>query len=149
MINNILNHKLPKASFTKIINPNKSEIIFFPPEIQQTINNHFEKVFRSRTINLESWPDWINKYTPVTDINPSWYHPLTSPISEHEILQIIKDLPSDKAPGPSGITYNFLKNISKEITPLILPIFNQILIDGQIPTKWSYSNIFPISKKHT
>ena len=54
---------------------------------------------------------------------------------------------SDKAPGPSGITYNFVKKTQKELTPLLVQLFNQILESEKLLFKWSTSNIYPISKK--
>jgi hypothetical protein len=93
------------------------------------------------------WNKWKTEYLPKSTINPSWYNSLLTKITENEITNTINDLPSDKAPGPSGITYNFVKKTQKEITPLLVQLFNQILESGNTPSKWSTSNIYPISKK--
>ena len=148
MINNILEYRLPKASFTKIIEEN-NEITFNPKEIQEKINNHFEHIFRQRTINQSKWSQWSSEYSPINTIDPNWYNQLLSPITETEIITTINNLPTNKAPGPSGITYNFIKQTSKEILPFLLNFFNQIIETGETPEKWSYSNIYPISKKQT
>jgi exonuclease III len=53
---------------------------------------------RDRTINLEC-----------LDIPNHNLEALESPFSEEEVWQTIKDLPSDKAPGPDGFTGRFYK----------------------------------------
>ena len=51
LIKNILEHKNPKASFIKLINPNNSELIHSPSNIQQKIQEHYSHIFYSRNIN--------------------------------------------------------------------------------------------------
>src|SRR3954469_25909433 len=147
LINNILEHKNPKASFTKIIDPNKSELIFNPSEIKDKITKHYEEVFHIRSINHQLLQKWNTHYMPITTIDEKWYSSLLNPITESEISITISQLPNNKAPGPSGITYKFIKETSKEITPHLKNIFNNILENKTFPTKWKQHNIYPISKK--
>ena len=147
LISNILEHKLPRASFTKIIDPNNSTILFSPEDIKNKLTDHFTNIFRPRQINKNLQDKWKQEYLPKPSINSSWYDSLLHKITEKEIELTILDLPSNKAPGPNGITYNFVKQTHKEIIPILVQIFNQILETGNTPSKWSNSNIYPISKK--
>ena len=38
-----------------------------------------------------------------------------SPITEYEIIETINSLPNNKAPGPSKITYFFIKQTQKSV----------------------------------
>lgn len=44
---------------------------------------------------------------------------LCRPFTVHEIDQVVKSLPSDKAPGPDGFNTDFVKNVG----PLLIWIF--------------------------
>ena len=70
-----------------------------------------------------------------------------SPITESEITNTINNLPNNKAPGPSNITYNIIKQIQSEILPFLKHTFNKIIEEEEIPTDWRKYNIYPISKK--
>ncbi|CAG8618585.1 3866_t:CDS:2, partial [Dentiscutata heterogama] len=99
MIQQTLNHKKPKASLIKIIDPIKEEIITDPHLIHQTITNHYKNVFRKRSIDNELLQKWNKYYTPLNNINPTIYDTLMCPITEYEISETINLLPNNKAPG--------------------------------------------------
>lgn len=54
---------------------------------------------RTETLNLSSF------YQPPHDLSG-----LDAPISEHEVLEVVRSLPPDKAPGPDGFTGRFYKS---------------------------------------
>ena len=149
MIKNILQHKNPPATFNKLIEPDKSELISDPKDILSKIEQHYKYILRPRIIDHTLLEKWKNDYLPLTHINNNWYNDLLKPINQEEILNTISNLPNHKAPGPSGISYDLIKGIANEITPFLTSIFNEILTTQQIPKNWKNYNIFSISKKST
>jgi ribonuclease HI len=58
----------------------------------------------------------------------------------------LKNLPNNKAAGPSGIKYEMLKNLGDEGVTVLAEFFNLFLREGTIPRSWKESLLYPISK---
>jgi hypothetical protein len=67
-------------------------------------------------------------------------------ITINELDIIIKELPNDKAPGPSGIIYEDLKLTGPKYRHHLLNLFNNIITNGTIPLEWKKATIYPIPK---
>ncbi|GET61273.1 uncharacterized protein OCT59_001384 [Rhizophagus irregularis] len=57
------------------------------------------------------------------------------PITLDELLPIIKDLPINKAAGPSNISYEIIKHLPSNFLIIIVDLFNAILQHGYIPSQ--------------
>uniref|UniRef100_A0A667ZS68 Reverse transcriptase domain-containing protein n=1 Tax=Myripristis murdjan TaxID=586833 RepID=A0A667ZS68_9TELE len=55
------------------------------------------------------------------------------PISEKEIYNTIKFLSNNKAPGNDGYTAEFFKCFSREIMPMLLCLYNQVVEEEIMP----------------
>ena len=66
---------------------------------------------------------------------------------ECAISNIIKYLPSHKAPGESKLMNETLKCINSEITPVLSSLFKLCVLTGTIPKSWSATTIVPVYKK--
>ena len=54
-----------------------------------------------------------------------------------------------KSSGPDKLPGRLLQSLAKEITPVELFIFTQTLCTGELPTKWTQTNVARILKKHS
>ena len=90
---------------------------------------------------------WKEQYNPKINIQESWYSNLLVPITIQEIRETIENLPTKKTPGPSNISYEFIKYTTKSLLPYLHHLFNSILTGKKVPQWWKSYNIFPISKK--
>ena len=63
------------------------------------------------------------------------------------IRRYIRKLPSDKAPGPDGITNLVLKSLAPSIAYPLCLIFNLSFRTGRFPSAWKTANVIPIYKK--
>lgn len=72
---------------------------------------------------------------------------LIKPVTMQEILQVIKEMSSDKAPRPDGFQAFFFQNfwsiIHKDVFQVALFVFNE----GCMPSKWKRTFITFIPKK--
>lgn len=66
-------------------------------------------------------------------ITPDQENPLNKPITLREIQNAIKELKSNKSPGPDQIPFEFLKNITEETTIEIQNIFNYMWQTNSFP----------------
>ena len=71
---------------------------------------------------------------------------LDRPITSEEIMAVIKGLPSGKAPGPDGFTAEFFKCYVSELTPLLLSMYNEAFVKGELPDTLSKALITLILK---
>lgn len=72
---------------------------------------------------------------------------LDMPITVMEIQEVIKSLPTGKAPGPDGFTADFYKSYANELVPLMLDMYMDSLDKGTFPPTLAQAVITLILKK--
>jgi len=71
---------------------------------------------------------------------------LNDPFTLDEVIRSIAQIPVGKSAGIDGIHAELIKTTIHDITPILLPLFNQILQTGSISTSWGSSVITPVHK---
>ena len=62
---------------------------------------------------------------------------INRPVTSTEIETVIKNLPTNKSPGPDGFTGKFYKTFREELTPILLKLFQNVAEGGTL-AKSSY-----------
>ncbi|RZC40463.1 RVT 1 and/or Exo endo phos domain containing protein [Asbolus verrucosus] len=64
----------------------------------------------------------------------------------HEIMEVIKKLPNNKAPGPDGVENKLIKNLPKKAVIQLNYIINSIFKFAYFPATWKKATVIPIPK---
>ena len=71
---------------------------------------------------------------------------LNRPITSMEIETEIKNLPTNKSPGPDSITAEFYQKFREELTPILLKHFQKVAEEGKLPNSFYEAAVTLISK---
>jgi hypothetical protein len=157
MINFILNRKPRKIILDRLhyLDKNTNELIFTTDqnEIELETINHFKYLGKSeeklhvKFNSLEDIPlEWRPFYDKTNTNMIEEINLLGEEITINELNATLRELPNDKAPGPSGIVYEDLKLTGDKYRQQLLLLFNNIITNGIIPLEWKKATIYPIPK---
>ena len=75
--------------------------------------------------NLEEMYKFLEKYN-FPKLNQGEIKNLNRHITRTEIETVIRNLPTNKRPGPDGFTAEFYQKFREESTPILLKLFQKI-----------------------
>ena len=81
--------------------------------------------------NLEEMDKFLEKYN-LSKLNQEKIENLNRPIISTEIETEIKNLPTNKSPGPDDFTGEFYRKFREELTPILLKLFQKIGEEGKL-----------------
>ena len=94
---------------------------------------------------LEEMDEFLEKYH-LPKLNQEEIENLNRPITSMEIKTVIKNLPTNKSPGPGGSTGQFYQKFREELTPILLKLFQKIAEEGKLPNSFCEAIITLIPK---
>ena len=96
--------------------------------------------------NLEEMDKFLEKHN-LLRLNQEEIEYINRPITSTEIETVIKNLPTNKGPGPDGFTGEFYQTFREELTAILLKIFQNITEGGILPNTFYKATITLIPKQ--
>ena len=95
--------------------------------------------------NLEEMDKFLEKYN-FPKLNQEEIENLNRPITSTEIKTIIRNLQTNKSPGPESFTAEFYQKFREELTPILLKLFQKIAEEGKLPNSF-YEDTITLTPK--
>ena len=75
--------------------------------------------------NLEEMDKFLERYN-LPRLNQEEIENMNRPITSNDIETVIKNLPTNKSPGPDAFTGEFYQTLREELTPILLKLFQKL-----------------------
>ena len=85
--------------------------------------------------NLEEMDTFLEKHKHLR-LNQEEIESINRPITSTKIETVIKNLPTNKSPGPDGFTGEFYQTFREELTPILLKLSQNIAEGGTPPNSF-------------
>ena len=95
--------------------------------------------------NLEEMEEFLEKCN-LQKLSKEETENLNRPISSMKTETVIKNLPTNKSPGPGGFTGEFYQKLRGELTPILLKLFQKIAEGGKVLNSFYEATITLIPK---
>jgi len=95
--------------------------------------------------NLDKMDKFLEKYN-FPKLNQEKVENFNRPITSTEIETVIRNLPTNKNPGPDGFTAEFYQKFREELTPILLKLFQKTAEEGKLPNSFYEATITLIPK---
>ena len=95
--------------------------------------------------NQEEMDKFLQKHN-LLRLNQEEIENIKRPITSTEIETVIKNLATNKSPGPDVFTGEFYQTFTEELTPILLKLFQNIAEGGTLPNSFYEATITLIPK---
>ena len=90
--------------------------------------------------NLEEMDKFLERYK-LPRLNQEEIENMSRAITSNEIETVIKNLPTNKSPGPDGLTGEFYQTFREELTPILPKLFQETAEEGTLPNSFYEATI--------
>ena len=109
------------------------------------MRDYYKQLYANKMDNLEEMDKFLEKLN-LSRLNQEEIENMNRPITHTEIVTVIKNLPTNKSPGPDGFTGEFYQTFTEELTCTLLKLFQNIAEGGTRPNSFYKATITLIPK---
>ena len=95
------------------------------------MRDYYKQLYANKMDNLEKMDKFLEKHN-LPRLNQEEIENINRPITSTEIETVIKNLPTNKSPGPDGFKGKFYQTFREEPIPILLKLFENIAEGGTL-----------------
>ena len=141
----LIKKKREKTQINRIRNE-KGQVTTDTAEIQKIMRDYYKQLYANKMDNLEEMDKFLENQN-LLRLNQEEIKNINRPITSTEMETVIKNLPTNRSPGPDGFTGEFYQTFREELTPILLKLLQNIAEGGTLPISFYFafllSCIFP------
>ena len=99
------------------------------------MRDYYKQLYANKMDNHEEMDKFLEKHN-LLRLNQREIENINRPITSTEMETVIKNLPTNKRPGPDGFTGEFYQTFREEPTPILLKFFKNIADGGTLPNSF-------------
>ena len=126
----------------------KGEVSTDTAEIQRIMSDYYKQLYANKMDNLEEIDTFLEKHSHPR-LNQEEIENMKRPITSTEIETVIKNLTTNKSPGPDGFTGEFYQTFREELTPILLKLLQNIAEGRTLPNSFYEATTTLIPKPDT
>ena len=96
------------------------------------MRDYYKQLYANKMDNLEEMDKFLEKHNLPT-LNQEEIGNINRPLTSNEIETMIKNLPTNKSPGPNGFTCEIYQTFREELIPILLKLFQNIAEGRTLP----------------
>ena len=135
----LIKRKREKTQINRIRNK-KVKVTTDTAEIQRIMRDYFKQLYANKMDNPEEMDKFLEKHNLVR-LNQEEIENTKRPITSTEIETVIKNLPTNRSPGPDGFPSQFYQIFRKELKPILLKLFQNRAEGGTLPNSFYEATI--------
>ena len=110
-----------KTQINRIRNE-KGEVTTDTAEIETVMRDYYKQLYANKMDNLEEMDNFVEMHN-LPRLNQEEIENMNRPITSSEIETVIKNLPTNKSPGPDGFKGEFYQTFREALTAILLKLF--------------------------
>lgn len=116
-------------------------------DIMQEFETFYSSLYKSHKPADTDIQSFLKNHSAMRQLTAQHKTMLDDDISSEEILRAIKEMKSNKMPGPDGFPVEFFKTFGDILAPEMEKTFNSIIHRGALPPSWYEAELVPILKQ--